>query len=243
MAEKIQYEWDKSKALQSISTELAKQGNFEQAIEMAEKIQDKSDKLKAFQSISTELAKQGNIKKSLEIFLLIQIGDIACETIKSIIHESSPDNLPTIKNFLQTQIKSQEIKTIGYEALLQKISENPDLIPQWIPSLMEDISYSKELIGKVLMLYAAYVRFMKEENKKSREILKKLNEVIEISDWLEEEDICYSYDNIDEWINQIEDEDDKAEIDAWISKVQKGKMAKEKFEEKVKELMAEKLKC
>lgn len=42
------------------------------------------------------------------------------------------------------------------------------------------------------------------------------------------------YTNLDEWLHEIEDEDDKEDILGWAEKVSSGKMTKEKFAERVR---------
>lgn len=43
-------------------------------------------------------------------------------------------------------------------------------------------------------------------------------------------------DNLEGWIGDIEDEDDRAQIELWANKVNKGKMTEEEFGEKVRGL-------
>ncbi|MFM8978196.1 MAG: hypothetical protein ACKOJE_09125, partial [Bacteroidota bacterium] len=42
------------------------------------------------------------------------------------------------------------------------------------------------------------------------------------------------YTNLDEWLHEIDDEDDKEDILGWAEKVSSGKMAEEKFAERVR---------
>ncbi|MFM7381326.1 MAG: hypothetical protein ACKO2X_09535, partial [Bacteroidota bacterium] len=42
------------------------------------------------------------------------------------------------------------------------------------------------------------------------------------------------YTNLDEWLHEIEDEDDKEDILGWAEKVSSGKMTEEKFAERVR---------
>jgi len=94
------------------------------------------------------------------------------------------------------------------------------------------------------LVYALFTRYIDENNiKKNQALLIELNEVLEISNLLDWEENStsgvYSYANHNDWINEIEDEDDRYEIAGWQRRVEKGKMTEEEFEEKLRELLSD----
>jgi hypothetical protein len=55
-----------------------------------------------------------------------------------------------------------------------------------------------------------------------------------IAKFPKEENVVRAYSNLEEWIAEVEDEDDSDQIRLWTKQVAKGKMTEKEFGEKVK---------
>ena len=66
------------------------------------------------------------------------------------------------------------------------------------------------------------------------ETIIKTHSAVIVSNYFQQKDIN---DDIKELLEDIEDEDDRDQIELWVRKVKKGKMTEQEFEEKVKDLL------
>ena len=130
--------------------------------------------------------------------------------------------------------------------ILRILSANPILIPIWIPTLLPKIDYSKDLLCRALLLAVNHKRFAgNESSDKVNAFIKAVSELIDLTefkfsfnDWLiPEETSGYAYQQLNDWLEDIEDEDDRDQVELWARKVKKGKMTEQEFEEKVKDLL------
>ena len=155
------------------------------------------------------------------------------------------DDLTAVIEYLES-IKFQQIKSEGYEAILNILSGNPSQIFEWIPVLLPKIDYSKDLLCKALLLTTIHIRSSGNESRdKVNAYIKALSDLMDLTefkisfdDWfIPEETSGYAYQRLNEWLDDVEDEDDSDQIELWARKVKKGKMTEKEFEEKVKDLL------
>lgn len=103
------------------------------------------------------------------------------------------------------------------------------------PYLIRD----SDSIEKLLQTYSQHGLFF---NKPSTETVNRLNKTLNIqwaldiiSKFPKDECIVRSSSNLSDWIDQIEDEDDRDQISLWAKQVAKGKISESKFAEKIKD--------
>ncbi len=243
VTENIASNMDKSSTFVTISSELAKQGNIEDAIKLVEKIENVEDKTKSLLSISSELVKQGKLHKVIKLLEISPNGKSEKEILENFILNIDYDLIKTAENQIVNSLYKGNYKMFCFYLIVSRIISSSskelfDILPKYSVKLFENLDY----FIQVLFGAAVYLRFIKESlEPKDKKLLKKLNEVIEISDWLDWEEPAYGYSNLSDWINSIEDEDDKEQIELWIKKVEKGKMSEEEFDNEINSIINKKV--
>ncbi len=226
-AREISDEREKSLALGTISTELAKQGKVSEALETACEISDKERKNLALKEISTELAKQGRLKQADEAALEIRSASEYCHClykIASILMDLNgiTDSFSLVESFSTDEARLFYLR--GWTRKLIPKDANEHLLQLALPQLVID-SFS---IENLLQAHALHCTFFEQTDKKK---LNRLNKSLNIQ-WAM--DIADRFPkrlskNLEDWIEEIPDEDDRDQIRLWARQVAKGKMSEADF--------------
>jgi len=234
----------KSMTMQKISSELAKQEKLEEAkypmqiaIECAKGISDNFWISAQMSRISIELATQDNYHLAEKIGLEISQIATRFECWKSI----SKNNLEQLgwQKALEivNQWKNGEARFNYLKGLAENIhvhDSNLENLVEFLPLIMNDTN----IIEALLRAYGLNEIFFNQPNGK---LINRLNRslnlqwAIDIASKFEKE-FERSSQNVPEWINEIEDENDREDVLSWAEKVKQGKMTEEKFLERINKL-------
>jgi hypothetical protein len=239
----ISDEWDKSSALSGISSELAKQGKVEEAasamqeaLTCARGISDEKKKSWALLDVSTELAKQGNWALAettgLEIPKLAQRHS-CWKTIAEISYKIDGWEEALVQ---VNHLKSDEARLFYLKGLTEIVNEQ-DVNAVCVQESLSQLANDSESIENLLQKLSVNELFFDNED---REKINRLNRIlnfqwaIDIKAQFPKEDSSKRMStNIEVWINDITDEDDREQIQLWAKQLAKGKITEENFREKV----------
>ena len=229
----ISDESDKSSALKDISTELAKQGKLEEALACARGISFDRAKSRALKDISTELAKQGNWQLAeitgLEILLIAERQSCWKEMASNIIVEVGwQAALLKVQKLQNEETRLFYLK--GWAENLSPLKTDKTCLKEALPLLAKDT----QSIENLLQAFALHEVM---DGTPTKELKQRLNKSLNVQ-WAI--DIAAKFPkvlvnfrlstNVDEWLHEIEDENDREDILGWVEKVRSGKMTEEKFE-------------
>ena len=244
-ARSISYDSAKNSALTDISTELAKQGKvdegasaIQEALACARGISDDDLKSSALKDISTELAKQGNWALAEATGLGIPELAERHSCWKTIAKNTCKD-MGWEKALQQAnQFKSDEARLFYLKAWAEGVDhEETDTV--CVQEALSLLAHDSESIENLLQKYALHELFFVSGNKEPINRLNKTLNIqwaIDIEAQLPKEENLRLSANVEDWINEIDDEDDRDDIKSWAEKVKDGKMSEEKFSEKVKNI-------
>jgi tetratricopeptide (TPR) repeat protein len=230
--------WQKSIALGAISAELAKQGKMQESLECARGIRNDRQKSIALGAISMELAKQGEWqlaeKVGLEITQIAERYDCWKSIAKSI---KAKDGWKFALN-KHIDLQNDESRLFYLKGWVESIEVN-DVNFFCLKDALPFIIRDSDSIEKLLQAYSQHVLFF---NNPSIEDINRLNKTLNIQ-WILDivakfpkvESMIRSSSNLSEWIDQIQDEDDREEIELLARKVAKGKMTEQEFGERLKD--------
>jgi hypothetical protein len=240
---------NKSIALKEISSELAKRGKIKKAASVMQKalacargISDESKRSSALKEISSEIAKQGNWQLAeqvgLEIPLFAERHDCWKEMALKIKEQYGWQTALDKAQKLQNQ-EARLFYLKGWVANLSANETNIICLKQAMPNLASDIQSIENLLQK----YALHeIMFCVP----TQQLLQRLNKSLNVQ-WAI--DIAAKFPkvsdnyrlstNLDEWLQEIEDEDDRDQIKLWAKQVLKGKITEQQFEMKLKTLSKE----
>jgi hypothetical protein len=233
----IKEEWEKNDALASISLELTKQEKVNEAIEWYLKITNENHKNDSLKSISAELFNQNNFKLAEKTGLKISKIDTRQECWKSIA-KNAKEQLGWKKALEQlSKLQNKEMYVYYLKGLAENINvndANKECLFQFLPLIMNETNS----IETVLQAYALNEIFFKQP---SKELVNRLNQSLNLQWALDitskfEKEFTRSSQNIQEWINEIEDENDREDVLSWSEKVAQGKMTEDKFLERINKL-------
>ncbi len=243
----IKNDLNQSTALRAISLKQFAEGQIEEASITIEKainciclIKDDNARVSELQKISMDIIKMGKSVLAEKTILLINRRvnrtmcwrDWALFMIESHGWESS---LMQAKAF-----SSREAIFFYLQSLADIVSliQLPDTCMKQVYQLMLEDYYSLEII---LQKFAVQMIFLKE---KSRDFTNRLNQTLNIQWAL---DIAAQFPiaetksrlstNLESWLHEIPDEDDREQIELWAKQVAKGKITEEEFGERVRELI------
>jgi hypothetical protein len=236
----------KRSALTGISSELAQQGKAREseevileALETARGIRDKIYHSSALGAISTELAKQGNLTLAEEIGLEIQSAanrhecwsDIASVMFKS---KGTIDSLSLGQSF------SSEEARLFYQRGWSQALNSQDASQEVLQTALPQMSSDPISIENLLQSHALHCTFFAQtEYKKLQRLNRSLNIqwALEIADkFPKSEESQRLSTNLEDWIEEIPDEDDRDQVRLWAKQVAKARMTEAAFSEKVSEL-------
>jgi tetratricopeptide (TPR) repeat protein len=237
---------NKSSALIEIFTELNKQDNFElaallieQSYECALEIISNNEKDSALKKISSELFKQGNWKYAEKIGL--EITQLAYrQSCWKTIAELNYEEVGWQKSLQQvTCFKTDEARIFYLKGWVEKINlceVNFDCLQEALSIIVHDA----ESIETLLQKHALHEVLL--SNAKGEKI-NQLNHSLNIQ-WML--DIANQFPNsnsktrlstnIEIWLQEIEDEDDRERVELWAMKVSKGTMNEEDFKLKLEKI-------
>jgi len=240
----ISIDWEKCCALKEISSELVKQGLVDQAasamqeaLSCTKEISEDSLKNNAQKEISSELARQGLVEVA-EAFV-IEIPEIATrhECWKGIAEKSIAKDQWKIALQGVQAFKSDEARLFYLKGWCEHVPIN-NVTDECIAAALPFIANDSESIETLLQKYALQKTLL---GNPQPDLLKKLNRTlniqwaIDIADQFPKKaNSMRLYTNLDVWLHEIKDEDDRDDIKSWAEKVKNGKMSIDKFNEKVK---------
>ncbi len=230
-----------SHALKNIVRELAKEGMIEQAIECARDITDKYDNFKseALKDISSELIKQSNWEYAEKIgFEITQLAvrqscwkNIAGINYKEVGWQKS------LQQF--TCLRTDEARIFylkGWVEAVDLYEVNSDCVKEALSIIAND----SESIETLLQKHALHEVFLSNTN---TEKINQLNHSLNIQ-WML--DIANQFPNsnsktrlstnVETWLHEIADEDDRERVELWAMKVSKGTMNEEEFKLKLEKI-------
>jgi hypothetical protein len=236
-----------SSALSAIAEELSKQGQVKESasvmlesLAIARCISDERDKSRALKDIAVELSKQGHFSKAeavgWEIPQIAERHNAWKEISKSRVNEEGLQHaLRQVEIFQSEEAKLFYLK--GWAKNVKVTDVNDVCIQQALPMIKND----NTSIENLLQNYAVNLVLM---GNPSRELIERLNRTLNIQWAL---DIAAQFSkpeaatrlstNLDTWLHEITDEDDREQIELWAKQVAKGKITEEEFGERVKNLI------
>jgi len=229
----------KSSALKDISAELAKQGKIEEALACATGISDESDKSRALQDISAELAKQGNW--TLAEITGLDIPQLAerHSCWKTMAENSCKENGWQKALEQVNQFKSDEARLFYLKGWAELVNQQ-DAHTACVQEALSQLAHDSESIENLLQKHALReVFFGKASGEKINRLNRTLNIqwALDIVEQFPKEEIATRLStNLDTWLHEIADEDDRDQIELWAKQVAKGKITEEEFDEKVKSM-------
>jgi tetratricopeptide (TPR) repeat protein len=235
-ARDISYESDKSQALQSISRQLAKQHKLDEALSCARGISDDSYKSRALQSISVELAKQGNWELAETTGMEISQLSERHKCWKTIA-ENSSKAMGWHKSLQEARQFQSDESCLFYLKGWAEVVNEQDADYTCIQAALSQLTHDSESIETLLRKYALHEVFF---GNAGRDKINRLNRTLNIqwaldivAQFPKEESSARLSTNLDTWLHEIEDEDDREQIELWAKQVAKGKITEEEFGGKV----------
>ena len=236
----------KRKALNDISAELVKQGKIEEAasamqeaLECARGISTNGyNKSNALTEISAELAKQGDWQlaesTSMEITQLAKRQycwqTIAHNTCKEMGWEKALQQV--------NQFKSDEAQLFYLKGWAHAVDKK-ETDSVCVQAALSQLVYDSESIETLLQKHALNQLFF---GSASKEQINRLNKTLNIqwaidikNQFPSSEEIKRLSTNVEAWLHEIADEDDRDDIADWAKRVTDGKWTEEKFQEKIQE--------
>lgn len=161
------------------------------------------------------------------------------ETFYSLLREIGPEGLP---RELVTKLLGLEDDTLSLHIA--------SALPEWTETALAKVFthglYKREILGEALYSAAVYLGFAAEDERKAglkvNHLLTLLSWAMDISAFAAAEPTpgggdAYSLEDMNGWIETVEDEDDRDQIELWARRVKKGKLTEEKFSKRVEELI------
>ena len=234
----------KSSTLTAISIVLAKQGKIDEAasamqeaLAFARSIGDETEKSSTLKDISAELARQGNWSlaqsTALEIPHLAERRrcwkEIAETTCTELGLQSA---LKYEKRIQHIELKADYLKGLADSAKASEVRKEQFLTARSF--FLNDLE-SEE---KLLQQYALHELFFNEDPENRMERLSRTLNIHWALDIVaqfpkEESGLTRSSNNINKWLHEIADEDDRDQIELWAKQVAKGKITEGEFRERV----------
>ena len=236
----IQDEYVRSNVISKISDNYAKKGLLEKALEIAHKIEIDSDwKAHAFSTISYEYAKLGNLRRAESLVLCMNISSMRHSAWKELAAQYYAKNgfLDALKGI--HRLRSEEARLFYLRGLtnsLNILEATSNTLVSGLPVIINDTESIEELLQK----YAINKLFFGKMDVASQS---RLNNTLDIQWAIDiknrfstQEEFGRSSTNLDTWLHDIDDEDDRDQIELWARKVSKGRMTEEEFRNNVENL-------
>jgi tetratricopeptide (TPR) repeat protein len=229
----------KSKALQSIAVELSKQGQLEESLSIARGISYDWYKSYALKDIAVELSKQGNWRTAESVLLEVSRAGERHEgwqeMAKAVVEaEGCQKALRQTVNF-----QSEEARLFYSKGWSRQVGIT-DVDDACVREALPLLGHDPESIQSLLEKYAIRLVSMGTPTKALED---RLNRTLNIQ-WLL--DITAKYPNsathnrlstnLEEWLHEIPDEDDREQITLWARQVVKGRLTESEFAERLKDI-------
>jgi hypothetical protein len=236
----ISNEYDKSRALLSISAELSIQGRIEEALSIARGFSDESKKCDVLRAISAELAKQGRLTFAEEIGLEIT-KDLKRQDCWEKMAKARVEKVGWNFALKDLYILTNEEARIFYLKVwadnIPLTETDEALLKHALPILAND----SQSIESVLQKYALHALFLGNEDKAQ---IHRLHRTLNIQWALDIHDSLPSNNrttrtstNLEDWISELPDEDDREIIRSLARQVAKGKITETEFSNRVQALL------
>jgi tetratricopeptide (TPR) repeat protein len=228
----ISSDYGKSSALADISTALAQQGKLEEALTCAMGISNDWTKGSTLSDISTALAQQDNWvlaeTTGLEIPRLAERHScweaIAENTCKEIGWKKALEQV--------NQFRSYEARTFYLKGWAETLNQQ-DAHTACVQEALSQLTHDSESIEYLLQKHALHEVYF---GKADREKINQLNRTLNIqwaldiaAQFPQAESSARLSSNLESWLHEIADEDDRDQIELWAKQVAKGKITEEEF--------------
>ncbi len=242
----ISSEKDKCFALNKIATSIAKIGDLDEATGLINeslgclsKIEDEDDRSRVCEDISAELAKQGSWQLSEKIGMQIPrlfFRQRCWKTIaKSAIMEMKwRDAMQQV-----IQFQTDEARFFCLKGWAEAVNEY-DVDPTCIQQALSQLAHDSESIETLLQKHALHEVFF---GNAGPDKINQLNRTLNIqwaldivAQFPKGESNARLSTNLDTWLHEVADEDDRDQITLWAKQVAKGKITEEEFGEWVRGL-------
>ncbi|MFD3393417.1 NACHT domain-containing protein [Aquirufa sp. OSTEICH-129V] len=242
----ISDDWRKTRGLISISIELNKSGDqneaykiIQESLENSRAIGSEINKSNLIKDISIELAKRGNWHLALEIGS--EISQIAMrqscwkEMAESIKKHSDWQNSLKLVDKLQNE-EARLFYLKGWSESLSPFETDNSCFKEAVSVLMNDSQSVENLLQAYALNQLMFGRPTKEQVKRLNKTLN-LQWAIDIVKKFpkEVEDGRFSH-NLEDWIHEIVDEDERDQIELWARQVLKGKISEEDFKNNIENI-------
>jgi len=244
MSEGIIDDFDKSSADKEIAVVLANQGKLEESSKLLEKSIQTAEGIKidwrknsAFKEITVVLANQGNLEEAINVMQKITSSADRMQAWVNIGKEFYEKQQFQNLNQTLAQLPNDEAITFFKKGIAQSITAT-NATEETILQILPLVKADKESTEHLLQMHALYCAFFE---KTPKEKIQKFNRSLNIQWALDiiakfpkEENVVRMSTNLELWIGEVGDEDDREQIELWAKQVVKGKMTEEEFGEKVK---------
>jgi len=216
---------------------LIKQGQFIEAYKIINLIEKEHEKNRLLVLFSIEAATNNLYEIAYEAIMKI---DNKNDEFKAWIKLGKLDYSKKGIIFCKNQIKNLPNITVIYYYLKGiAVALNPSNADEsTVSELLILVKEDTNSIAHLMQMHTFYLCFFEKTNSLKMQRLNKTLNIqwaIDIAAKFEKE-FSRSSHNIQEWINQIADENDREDILGWAEKVQQGKMTEEKFLERINKL-------
>ena len=210
---------------------------LEKSMQTAEDIKSDWRKSSAFKEIAVVLANQEKLTESINVIQKINTGSHRMQAWVSIGKEFYKKH--QLQNLDQTLslLPNDEALTFFKKGIAQSITAT-NATEEAILEILPLVKADKESTEHLMQMHALYCAFFENT---SKEKIQKFNRSLNIQWALDviakfpkEENVVRLSSNVEEWIEQVGDEDDREQIELWAKQVVKGKITEEEFGENVK---------
>lgn len=237
LVESIANSHNQAHALCEIAREYCKQGQVDIAIKLAEGIIYPWNVTPVYRQIAHELTKNGDFsslfpivkKQRMSIVVLVMMDEI-CQVIE-------PRGFHSLLKFLNEEIYSETIKTHAYMQLIKRMEtwgESDDYYKLFL-HLLPYVTYNKILISKCLLAISRFLK-LREKDQTSLTLYNKFHTVISLPQQ-NSNTIVFSYSNVNDWIDMIDDEEDQLLVRQLVKRVKENRMDEETFESMVSAIL------
>ena len=227
--------------ISNVALEFTKQGFIENALKLLAFFNDKesdislTDKSRNLKDVSVWLFQDGQIELAIEITKLITRLSTYYKTYSKFgriyYNIQGIQNLDRILSiFPNSESKKYLIKGLIESIEIENATEN--VILQMLKYCYDD----SESIERLIQMHSLYLTFFENTPKEKLNAFNKTLNIqwaLDIKAKFPIEEFVKSSSNMQDWINEIKDEDDREDIISWAEKVKEGKMTEDKFMERV----------
>jgi hypothetical protein len=222
--------------LKDIAVELSKQGQVEESLAIARGISVDGQKSSALNAIAVELSKQGHLAMAEAVGLEVPQLAKRHSCWKAIAEETTME-MGCQKSLLEiNHLKSDEAHLFYLKGWVENLSiceTGNSCLFQALPLLAKD----SQSIENLLTGFALHEVFFRNA---SKEKINRLNRSLNIqwaidiaAQFPKPEAASRLSTNLEYWLHEVEDEDDRDQIELWARQVAKGKITEAEFLQQV----------